>query len=437
MAVLDCDLSISTKTDKFLETHPKSFFQGGIAEHNAAVVTGALSLAGVAAWWGEFAMFGVAESYNQQRLNDINGANVKLAVTHSGIDVGEDGKTHHSIDYFALLNSTFGWKVLHAGRSEPDRPRHALDGDASREPRARHGALEDPGRAEGGRDAVLRGRLRLRSDPRRQDPRGRRPLPRLRRQHAALRAGSVERPREGRNARRARIRGRVERPFGLRPRARRAARAGSSPSRTTTRRRASERGSRRASTTSASPRASGSWASRSTRRRDRRRSCTRSWASTGRPSRRPFAKLCPRSADGRRDRMYSSIPTDPATIVIFGGSGDLSKRKLVPALFELHREKQLPPATAIVGYARTGESDETYRAEMKAAVAEFARTKPVDEAVWNEFASRLYFYARRPHDSEELHRSQGSPRGDREGAGPAGQPALSTSRSRPPRSASS
>ncbi|HEX2756883.1 MAG TPA: transketolase C-terminal domain-containing protein, partial [Thermoanaerobaculia bacterium] len=112
MAVLDCDLSVSTKTDKFLETFPKSFFQGGIAEHNVAVVTGALSLAGVAAWWGEFAMFGVAESYNQQRLNDINEANVKLAVTHAGIDVGEDGKTHHSIDYFALLNSTFGWKVL-------------------------------------------------------------------------------------------------------------------------------------------------------------------------------------------------------------------------------------------------------------------------------------------------------------------------------------
>jgi transketolase len=112
MAVLDCDLSVSTKTDKFLETYPKSFFQGGIAEHNAAVVTGALSLAGIAAWWGEFAMFGVAESYNQQRLNDINEANVKLAVTHSGIDVGEDGKTHHSIDYFALLNSTFGWKVV-------------------------------------------------------------------------------------------------------------------------------------------------------------------------------------------------------------------------------------------------------------------------------------------------------------------------------------
>ena len=90
--------------------------------------------------------------------------------------------------------------------------------------------------------------------------------------------------------------------------------------------------------------------------------------------------------------MSSTIPTDPATIVIFGGSGDLSKRKLVPALFQLHCEKQLPPETAIIGYARTGESDEKYRAEMKAAVAEFARKKPVDDADWSAFASRLHFF---------------------------------------------
>jgi len=112
MAVLDCDLLKSTKTDLFAARHPARFFQGGIAEHNAAVVAGALSVAGVQAWWGDFAMFGVAETYNQQRLNDVNGANLKLAVTHAGIDVGEDGKTHHSIDYFGLLNSTFGWKVF-------------------------------------------------------------------------------------------------------------------------------------------------------------------------------------------------------------------------------------------------------------------------------------------------------------------------------------
>ena len=61
------------------------------------------------------------------------------------------------------------------------------------------------------------------------------------------------------------------------------------------------------------------------------------------------------------------VPTEPVSIVIFGGSGDLSKRKLVPALYELHLEGHLAPGTLIVGYARTGESDETYRAEMKTA----------------------------------------------------------------------
>ena len=111
-AVIDCDLSVSTKTETVEAKVPSAFFQCGIAEHHAAVLNGALSLAGVQSWWGEFAMFGVAEAYNQQRLNDINGANAKLAVTHAGIDVGEDGKTHHSIDYFGLLNSTFGWKVF-------------------------------------------------------------------------------------------------------------------------------------------------------------------------------------------------------------------------------------------------------------------------------------------------------------------------------------
>lgn len=112
MAVLDCDLLKSTKTDLFAAKYPGSFFQAGIAEHHTAVMNGALSVAGVSSWWGEFAMFGVAESYNQQRLNDVNGTNAKLCVTHAGIDVGEDGKTHHSIDYFGLLNSTHGWHVF-------------------------------------------------------------------------------------------------------------------------------------------------------------------------------------------------------------------------------------------------------------------------------------------------------------------------------------
>ncbi len=57
----------------------------------------------------------------------------------------------------------------------------------------------------------------------------------------------------------------------------------------------------------------------------------------------------------------SSTPAPAATIVIFGGSGDLARRKLVPALFELHCQGQLAPETAIVGFARSVDSDEAWR----------------------------------------------------------------------------
>jgi transketolase len=112
MGVFDCDLSGSVKTDAFAAKYPDNFFQFGITEHSTAVVAGSLSAERALSVWADFGMFGVAESYNQARLNDINHANVKLFCTHSGVNVGEDGKTHQSIDYFGLLNSTIGWKVI-------------------------------------------------------------------------------------------------------------------------------------------------------------------------------------------------------------------------------------------------------------------------------------------------------------------------------------
>jgi len=76
------------------------------------VVAGSLSAERAVSIWSDFGVFGVAETYNQARLNDINHSNLKLFCTHSGVNVGEDGKTHQCIDYFGLLNSTFGWKVI-------------------------------------------------------------------------------------------------------------------------------------------------------------------------------------------------------------------------------------------------------------------------------------------------------------------------------------
>jgi len=99
ISVVDCDLLPSTKTGGFAKACPDKFFQFGVAEHNAAACSGAMSVEDVVTFFTDFGVFGIDETYNQQRLNDINHANLKLAVTHVGTDTGEDGKTHHCLDY--------------------------------------------------------------------------------------------------------------------------------------------------------------------------------------------------------------------------------------------------------------------------------------------------------------------------------------------------
>jgi transketolase len=115
IAVLDCDLQTSVKTAEFEAVAPEAFFQGGIMEHNTAVMAGAMSTVGVQAFWADFGVFGIDEVYNMQRLNDINKANIKLITTHVGIDVGEDGKTHQCIDYVGLMNNLYHFKVIVPG----------------------------------------------------------------------------------------------------------------------------------------------------------------------------------------------------------------------------------------------------------------------------------------------------------------------------------
>lgn len=110
--VFDCDLSGSVKSDGFAKVCPDNFIQTGIQEHATATVAGAASAAGVVSVWAAFGVFGADEVYNQQRLNDINKASVKTVITHTGLDVGEDGMTHQCIDYVGLFRNTFGWRVV-------------------------------------------------------------------------------------------------------------------------------------------------------------------------------------------------------------------------------------------------------------------------------------------------------------------------------------
>jgi transketolase len=111
-AVLDCDLAESVKTKALAVARPDAFIECGVGEHNAATVAGALSVSGVTAFWADFGVFGCDEVYNQHRLNDINGSGVKLVLTHCGLDVGEDGKTHQCLDYVGAFRNLFGWRVV-------------------------------------------------------------------------------------------------------------------------------------------------------------------------------------------------------------------------------------------------------------------------------------------------------------------------------------
>jgi glucose-6-phosphate 1-dehydrogenase len=83
-------------------------------------------------------------------------------------------------------------------------------------------------------------------------------------------------------------------------------------------------------------------------------------------------------------------PVEPATFVIFGGSGDLAHRKLLPALYNLHLDGLLPPRVAIVGVGRTDMTDEAYRDFAKDGVAQFSR-RPAEEPSWSHFAPSLFF----------------------------------------------
>src|SRR4029077_6939371 len=83
--------------------------------------------------------------------------------------------------------------------------------------------------------------------------------------------------------------------------------------------------------------------------------------------------------------------TEPYTIIIFGASGDLTSRKLIPALYHLCKDKQMPPDFRVIGFARRDKTDDSWRKELREALDQFSRTKPVDEKIWSEFAKNIFY----------------------------------------------
>ena len=113
VVVLDADLSGATRTSRFRDAYPDRFMNCGIAESNMMGVAAGLSTMGLVPFVSSFAMFAAGRAFEQIR-NSIGypHLNVKIAATHGGVSVGEDGATHQCNEDFALMRTIPGMTVM-------------------------------------------------------------------------------------------------------------------------------------------------------------------------------------------------------------------------------------------------------------------------------------------------------------------------------------
>ncbi len=98
------------------------------------------------------------------------------------------------------------------------------------------------------------------------------------------------------------------------------------------------------------------------------------------------------AANPLREGLSTQPAPEPCALVIFGATGDLTHRKLVPALYNLAHEGQLPQSFAIVGFARRPKTHDQFRAELRDAVAQFSRFQPINPAVWDALAQAIFYH---------------------------------------------
>src|SRR5437016_3559934 len=96
-------------------------------------------------------------------------------------------------------------------------------------------------------------------------------------------------------------------------------------------------------------------------------------------------------ANPLREGLEQERVPDASCLIIFGASGDLTQRKLIPALYSLAHDGLLPAGQTIVGYARPDYTDDAFRMAMREACDKYARVRPVDDAVWDNFAKGLFY----------------------------------------------
>jgi len=94
----------------------------------------------------------------------------------------------------------------------------------------------------------------------------------------------------------------------------------------------------------------------------------------------------------------------PTAVVIFGATGDLTHRKIIPAFYHLAKNCLLPEDFAIIGFARRPKSDDEFRQDLGEALQKFSHTKPVDEEVWKKLAARIYYFQGELDDPEAYKR---------------------------------
>ncbi|NUQ01214.1 MAG: glucose-6-phosphate dehydrogenase [Armatimonadetes bacterium] len=102
-----------------------------------------------------------------------------------------------------------------------------------------------------------------------------------------------------------------------------------------------------------------------------------------------------------REGLMRDLAPGPCCFVLFGATGDLCARKLLPALYNLSRQGLTPQEFFVLGVARRPKTDEQWRAEMREAVTRYSRTQPLDEAVWESFAERLGYQSCEFADRED------------------------------------
>lgn len=113
VVVLDADLSKSTKTDLFAKEFPERFFQMGISEQDMISTAAGLAASGKIPFASSFAVFAAGRAFDQIRqVVGYTHLNVKIAATHAGITVGEDGASHQSVEDVALMRAVPGMTVI-------------------------------------------------------------------------------------------------------------------------------------------------------------------------------------------------------------------------------------------------------------------------------------------------------------------------------------